>query len=113
MPTYEYACEKCGHTFEVVQPIAAAALKQCPKDQCARKTWGKGRVKRQISAGGGLLFKGSGFYITDYRSAGYQEAAKKDAAAPATTPAKTESKAETKPAAKPEAKAAKPKAGPA
>jgi len=119
MPTYEYACEKCGHSFELVQPIAAEALKQCPKDRCGQKRWGKGRVKRQISTGGGLLFKGSGFYTTDYRSAGYQESAKKDSAAatPATpaktegkTEAKAESKAESKPAAKPEVKAAKPKA---
>jgi putative FmdB family regulatory protein len=119
MPTYEYACEKCGHQFDIVQPIADAALTQCPKELCGRKRWGKGRVKRRISTGGGLLFKGSGFYTTDYRSQGYQDAAKKDSApatpaTPATpaAPAAGESKPAVKPAAKPEAKTTKPKAGP-
>ena|ERR1017187_787452 len=81
MPTYEYICEKCGHEFEAVQSISAGPLRICPKELCGRKKWGRGRVKRRISTGGGLLFKGSGFYITDYRSEGYQQAAKKDAAA--------------------------------
>ena len=87
MPTYEYICEKCGHEFETVQSISAKPLRMCPRESCARKKWGRGRVKRKISAGGGLLFKGSGFYITDYRSKSYTEAAKKDSA-----PAKSESK---------------------
>ena len=80
MPTYEYICGKCGHEFEIVQSISAEPLRICPKEFCARKKWGRGRVKRKISAGAGLLFKGSGFYITDYRSEGYKQAAKKDAA---------------------------------
>src|SRR5580692_2505011 len=80
MPTYEYDCAKCGHHFEKVQPITAKALTVCPKDLCPRKTWGKGKVKRALSTGGGLIFKGSGFYTTDYRSEGYKAAAKKDAA---------------------------------
>jgi putative FmdB family regulatory protein len=79
MPTYEYVCAKCGHEFEKVQPITAKALTVCPKDLCPRKTWGKGKVKRALSTGGGLIFKGSGFYTTDYRSEGYKAAAKKDA----------------------------------
>ena len=78
MPTYEYICEKCGHEFEAFQSISAGPLRICPKELCGRKKWGRGRVKRRISAGGGLLFKGSGFYITDYRSEGYKQAAKKD-----------------------------------
>ena len=86
MPTYEYVCEKCGHQFEKVQPISAKPLAICPEDLCARKRWGKGKVKRAISTGGGLIFKGSGFYTTDYRSEKYKEAAKKDVA-PASTPA--------------------------
>jgi predicted nucleic acid-binding Zn ribbon protein len=49
------------------------ALKTCPKDLCRQKTWGKGKVKRKIGAGAGLIFKGSGFYITDYRSEGYKK----------------------------------------
>jgi len=110
MPTYEYVCAKCGHQFETVQPISAKPLSRCPEALCARKPWGKGRVKRAISAGAGLLFKGSGFYITDYRSEKYKEAAKKDAApaASASTAAKPAASGESKPAAaKPESKAAK------
>src|SRR5262244_151108 len=80
MPTYEYVCEKCGHHFEKAQSISAAPLNVCPKDLCSQKRWGKGRVKRAISGGAGLIFKGSGFYITDYRSEKYKEAAKKDSA---------------------------------
>ncbi len=102
MPTYEYICEKCGHGFEVLQSISAGPLRICPQELCGRKKWGRGRVKRQISAGGGLLFKGSGFYITDYRSEGYKKSAKTDSA-----PAKTAGP-DSKPAAKPETKAAKP-----
>ncbi len=107
MPTYEYVCEKCGHEFEVVRSISAKPLRTCPKEFCARKKWGRGRVKKKISAGTGLLFKGSGFYTTDYRSEGYQQAAKKDAAAPA--PAGGESKP-AKDAAKPAPAKAGPKA---
>jgi putative FmdB family regulatory protein len=96
MPTYEYICEKCGHEFETIRSIAAPPLKICPANLCARKTWGRGKVKKKISAGTGLLFKGSGFYITDYRSEGYKQSAKKDSGAtqtPAPAPAKTEAKA--------------------
>ena len=80
MPTYEYVCEKCEHQFDKVQSIADKPLMVCPEDLCRLKKWGKGKVKRRISAGGGLIFKGSGFYTTDYRSEKYKEAAKKDAA---------------------------------
>jgi putative FmdB family regulatory protein len=105
MPTYGYVCEKCGHEFEVFQSMKDEPLTVCRKDQCAQKRWGRGKVKRQLGAGAGLIFKGSGFYITDYRSPGYKEAAKKDSSAPsssgasaggngkaAATPAKSESK---------------------
>lgn len=97
MPTYEYICSKCGHAFEKVQSIKENALTVCPRDACARKRWGKGKVLRRIGLGGGLIFKGSGFYTTDYRSENYKAAAKKDSAAQ--TPAKTDSKTESKPAA--------------
>src|ERR1043165_3227714 len=80
MPTYEYVCEKCGHEFEKFQSIAAKPLTVCPEELCAQKKWGKGKVKKVIGAGAGLIFKGSGFYITDYRSDKYKEAAKKDTA---------------------------------
>lgn len=81
MPTYEYVCSKCGHEFEKFQPIADKPLAVCPKELCTQKKWGKGRVKKKISAGAGLIFKGSGFYITDYRSENYKQAAKKEAGA--------------------------------
>src|SRR5689334_3849700 len=83
MPTYQYICKKCGHEFEQFQSISAKPLEVCPKELCAQKAWAKGKVKRAITGGGGLIFKGSGFYITDYRSEKYKEAAKKDSAAPA------------------------------
>ena len=87
MPTYEYICNKCGHTFERFQRITAAPVRRCP--EC------RGGVKRKIGSGAGLLFKGSGFYITDYRSEGYRQKAKADKAPPA-APAKS---SESKPAA--------------
>jgi putative FmdB family regulatory protein len=110
MPTYDYSCEKCGGTFETVQSMRDATLQECPKELCRQKKWGHGKVKRLIGTGAGLIFKGSGFYITDYRSDSYREGAKKDApaapasadkpagakegkaSAPAATPAKTEPK---------------------
>jgi putative FmdB family regulatory protein len=110
MPTYEYVCEKCGHRFERVQPISAAPLAICPEDLCARKRWGKGKVKRTISTGGGLIFKGSGFYVNDYRSEKYKESARKEAAPTSTAGAssKPASGGESKPApAKVDAKPAK------
>src|SRR5881394_1310669 len=85
MPTYEYVCAKCGHEFEKIQSIADKSLTVCPADKCAKKKWGRGKVKRKISAGGGLIFKGTGFYITDYRSDKYKEAAKKDSASSSST----------------------------
>jgi putative FmdB family regulatory protein len=99
MPTYEYACEACGHAFEEFQSMSAKPIKKCPK--C-----GKNKVQRLISGGAGFIFKGSGFYETDYRSPTYQAAAKADTAAATATPAQTESKpaapakSESKPASK-------------
>jgi putative FmdB family regulatory protein len=87
MPTYEYFCEKCAGTFEVVQSMRDAPLKECPKELCRQKKWGHGKVKRLIGTGAALIFKGSGFYATDYRSDSYREGAKKDAPAPADKPA--------------------------
>lgn len=63
MPTYEYACDGCGHEFERFESITAAPNRRCPK--CNKK-----KAQRRISGGGGLLFKGSGFYITDYKRNG-------------------------------------------
>ena len=59
MPTYVYACERCGHRFELLQGISDPPRKRCPR--C------RGKVKRVITSGGGLIFKGSGFYVTDYK----------------------------------------------
>ena len=84
MPTYEYKCEACGNEFERFQSITAAPIRKCPK--C-----GKLRVKRLIGSGSGLIFKGSGFYITDYRDNG---SPKKEAEKPAETKSET-AKAET------------------
>ncbi len=107
MPTYEYVCEKCGEHFEKTQSISAQALTSCPKDACSQTPWGKGKVKRVISGGAGLIFKGSGFYITDYRSDKYKEAAKKET--PPASASGTESKGSASdaktPASKPDNKA--------
>jgi putative FmdB family regulatory protein len=84
MPTYEYACPKCGHTFEQYQSMIDEPLKKCPACK-------KAGVKRLVGGGGGLIFKGSGFYITDYRN--------KDSAAKEKRKAGAEPKpAESKPA---------------
>ncbi len=109
MPTYEYVCAKCGHEFEKFQSIADKPLSVCPEELCAQKKWGRGKVKKIIGAGAGLIFKGSGFYITDYRSENYKEAAKKDSAAakPAASESKTPATGDSKPAAKAESKPAK------
>ena len=72
MPTYEYQCTACAHAFEEFHSIKAPSLKKCPK--C-----GKLKLKRLIGTGAGIIFKGSGFYETDYRSASYKAAAKAEA----------------------------------
>ena len=107
MPTYEYTCEKCGHQFEKFQSMLDKPLTRCPAELCPQKPFGRGKVKKAISAGAGLIFKGSGFYITDYRSEKYKEAAKKESggskpsetkpAAPS-GPSGTAAKSESKPA---------------
>jgi putative FmdB family regulatory protein len=98
MPTYEYECAKCKKTFDLFQSMKDDALKTCPETHCQMKRWGKGPVKRLLGAGAGLIFKGSGFYITDYRSEGYKQSAKKDSSS-GSSEKKTDSKStETKPA---------------
>lgn len=88
MPTYDYHCEKCDQNFEAFQSMRDKPFTQCPKELCRLAKWGHGKVKRQLGTGAGIIFKGSGFYITDYRSKAYQEAAKKDA--PSTSSASSE-----------------------
>ncbi len=96
MPTYDYLCESCSHELEIFQSIKARPKRKCP--EC-----GENQLKRLIGTGAGIIFKGSGFYETDYRSESYKEAKKKDQK-PATeakpkkdTKTKTEAKSETKP----------------
>jgi len=71
MPTYEYRCESCGHEFEKFQSITAKSFRKCP-------VCGKSSIKRLIGAGAGIIFKGSGFYQTDYRTESYKKARKSD-----------------------------------
>lgn len=98
MPTYDYQCEKCGHRFEAFQSMNDPKLTDCPREDC------DGTVKRLLGTGAGLIFKGAGFYQTDYRSASYQAGAKSESSSSSSgdggaakksepTPAKTESKA--------------------
>lgn len=89
MPTYDYKCNGCGHTFELFQSMSAATKRKCP--EC-----GKNTLERLIGTGAAVLFKGSGFYETDYRSKSYQEAAKSEKEAASAKPDKT---ADSKPAA--------------
>lgn len=96
MPTYDYECLQCGHTFEQFHGIKAP-YPPCP--ECGKD------VRRKIGTGAGLLFKGSGYYITDYRSESYKKASKAEQSS-STTPAKDTAKTETK--SKPESTAKKP-----
>lgn len=98
MPTYEYACQKCGHEFEIFQSMKDQPLTACPQKKC------KGKLKKLLGTGAGLIFKGSGFYITDYRSENYKASAKKESSAGETKSSSGDSKAapsktESKPAA--------------
>jgi putative FmdB family regulatory protein len=71
MPTYDYRCDACEHQFETFQSITAQPLRVCPK--CRKQ-----KLRRLIGTGAALLFKGDGFYITDYRSESYKKAAEKE-----------------------------------
>jgi putative FmdB family regulatory protein len=84
MPTYDYVCEACEHSFEEFQSMSEEPLKKCP--QCGKK-----KLRRLFGTGAAVLFKGSGFYETDYRSESYKSAAKadKEAAKPAAESAKS------------------------
>jgi putative FmdB family regulatory protein len=90
MPTYDYRCKACGHALELFQSITEGAKRKCP-------ACGKNQLERQIGAGAGILFKGSGFYQTDYRSAAYEKAAK------AESPSAETPKSDASAAAKPDA----------
>jgi putative FmdB family regulatory protein len=73
MPTYDYVCDGCGHAFELFQSMTDSVKKTCPK--CKKK-----KLRRLIGAGGAIVFKGSGFYKTDYRSDSYKKGAAADSA---------------------------------
>lgn len=89
MPTYDYNCDGCGHEFEVFQPMNSKPKKKCP--EC-----GALKARRLIGTGGGIIFKGSGFYETDYRSADYQKRAKEDSSAAKSAEAKPSATSDSK-----------------
>jgi len=90
MPTYDYRCDGCGHVFEALQPIKADPLKTCP-------SCNQDKLVRLLGSGSGIIFKGSGFYQTDYRSDSYKKAAEKDKpASESKSDSKSESKSESK-----------------
>ncbi len=101
MPHYDYVCESCEKQFEVFQSMNDKRLTKCPEKGC------KGKVRRLLGTGAGLVFKGSGFYITDYRSENYKAGAKQDSAAstaaasPPTSTPSTESSASPAPKKEP------------
>src|SRR6185312_5448165 len=99
MPTYDYACKACDHTWEEFQSITSEPTKKCPK--CGKK-----KAERKIGPGAGLIFRGSGFYITDYRSEGYKKAADADSKSSSSSESKSDSKSETKSETKTESKPA-------
>mgnify|MGYP001822782667 CR=1 FL=1 len=88
MPTYEYECNDCGHVFEVFQSMTAAKLRTCP--EC------RGRVRRLIGVGAGVVFKGSGFYETDYKRAAASKGPKKESSSETKAASKDASSSTTK-----------------
>ena len=105
MPTYEYKCENCDHQFEQFQSITSKPLRKCP--EC-----GKNKLNRLIGSGSGIIFKGTGFYQTDYRSENYKKAASSDKKPSSTTTDKKDSatKDSTKKDSKPSEQQSAPKA---
>ena len=86
MPNYDYKCEKCDQVFEIFQSMNDPKLTDCPREDC------DGQVKRLLGTGAGIIFKGSGFYQTDYRSDSYKAGEKKDSEASAPKKEKSEKK---------------------
>ncbi len=79
MPNYDYQCKECGHLFEVFQRMSDPKLEDCPLEKCS------GKVRRLLGTGSGVIFKGSGFYQTDYRSDSYKKGQSKETPAPKKT----------------------------
>src|SRR5260221_13832782 len=92
MPTYDYQCDACKNTWDEFQSMSAMPTKKCPK--C-----GKAKAKRKIGAGAGIIFKGSGFYQTDYRSDSYKKSADADSKSQSGSDSKSETKSDPKPSA--------------
>lgn len=90
MPTYDYVCDACGHEFELFQSITENAKKTCP--ECKKR-----KLRRLFGTGAAIVFKGSGFYQTDYRSDSYKKAAEKDKASSSESGGDTSSKKKDKP----------------
>lgn len=88
MPTYDYKCEKCDHAWDLFQPITAKPVRKCP--EC-----GASKAKRVIGPGAGIIFKGSGFYQTDYRSDSYKKGAEADKKSETPSDKSTEGKTES------------------
>lgn len=105
MPTYEYACQKCGHEFEQFQSMRDEPLKKCPKCK-------KAALKRLVGGGAGLIFKGSGFYITDYKNKGSAPKEGGDAKPAEAKPSESKP-AESKPSESKSAESKTPEAKPA
>jgi putative FmdB family regulatory protein len=105
MPTYEYVCEACGHALEIFHGMSEAPRRKCP-------ACGKPRLVRKIGTGAGVIFKGSGFYLTDYRSDSYKQAEKAEGGASETKPAEKPAQAgEPQPAPEKKAPKKKPEKG--
>jgi len=95
MPTYDYECGSCNHKYELFQSITAKPVRKCPS--CGRQT-----AKRLIGTGGGVIFRGSGFYQTDYRSEGYKKSAKSETDSSSSSKSTSESTSASPPSTKSE-----------
>ena len=93
MPTYEYRCPQCGNEFEKFGKMSDPPVTECPDCQA--------EAQRKISGGAGLLFKGSGFYITDYRGEGYKKAAQSESGGSSSSGGESKSESKSEPAAAP------------
>src|SRR5688572_27305430 len=103
MPTYDYECDACGHDFELYQQISENPKKKCP--ECGRQ-----KLRRLFGTGAALMFKGSGFYKTDYRSESYKKASEADKKSTTSSDSAGSSKSETPSKSEPKSDKSKPAA---
>ena len=106
MPTYDYICDSCGHEFEAYESIMAQSRTECPECKVPK-------LRRKIGPGAAILFKGSGFYQTDYRSDSYKKAEKADKSSSEPAKPAAESKSSTESSSSPKSEPAKTAAAPA